>query len=70
MAVLADLQTAYANIAAKLVAMTANPKPNYSLDGESYSWQQLFASYTAQLEKLKDAIQREEGPYELRSQAL
>lgn len=51
-----NLVTTRDQIAASLVAMTASPKPTYSIDGESYSWQQLFDSYTNQLTKINALI--------------
>lgn len=35
--VLENLQTAQSNIATKIADVTANPKPNYSIDGQSVS---------------------------------
>ena len=61
-----DLLAARDNIAANLAAMTANPKPNYSVDGQSLSWQSLFDSYMAQLEKLDIQINGAQ-PFEVRS---
>lgn len=70
MAAIDDLQAAYDNVARNLRAITADPKPNYSLDGESYSWQQLFEAYTNQLEALQKAIQAAGAPFEYRSQGI
>ena len=51
-----NLTTARDQIAANLVSMTASPKPTYSIDGESYSWGELFQLYTNQLSVLNAAI--------------
>jgi hypothetical protein len=67
--VLDNLTAAKANVAANLAAMTASPKPNYSLDGESYSWAELFDIYMRQLLTLDEAIERAGGPFEIRTQA-
>lgn len=66
---LENLTTARDNVAANLAAMTASPKPTYSVDGESYSWSELFSTYTQQLEALEKAIQRASGPFVVRSRA-
>ena len=52
-----NLETTRDQIAANLVSMTANPKPSYSIDGESYSWGELFSLYTNQLSQINALIQ-------------
>lgn len=64
---LQNLQTAREQIAANLATITAQPKPNYTIDGQSVSWQSLFASYTDQLAKL-DALIAAAEPFEIHSQ--
>ena len=66
---LENLLTARDNVAANLAAITADPKPNYTVDGQSVSWQSLFDSYMAQLEKL-DAQINGAQPFEVRSRGL
>jgi hypothetical protein len=66
---LENLSTARDNIAANLAAMTADPKPNYTIDGQSVSWQSLFDSYLQQLEKLNAQIAAAD-PFEIHSQGL
>jgi hypothetical protein len=68
MSYLDDLKTARDQVASNLKALTASPKPNYSLDGESYTWQGLFDSYVAQLERLNALLAAEET-FEEASQA-
>jgi len=65
-----NLDTAIDNIAARLAEMSANPKPNYSLDGESYSWSELFSMLSTKMEGLEKARQRADGPFEIRSQGI
>ena len=60
---LENLTTARAQIAERLVEVTSQPKPNYSVDGESYSWAEYMAQLQAQLEQLDKAIQRASGPF-------
>lgn len=62
-----NLDTAIDNLAAKIAEATANPKPNYSLDGESYSWESWLAMLMNQMEVLEKARQRADGPFEVRS---
>ena len=59
------LQQALANVSLALVDMTANPKPNYSVDGASYSWQSLFDSLMAKQRELRIAIQECDGAFEV-----
>lgn len=61
------LQQAREQIAANLAAITTEPKPNYSIDGQSVSWQSLVESYTDQLAKL-DALLAAGEPFEIVSQ--
>jgi hypothetical protein len=68
--VLDNLQSAKLNISANLAAITANPKPSYSLDGESYSWAEYYQILIQQMLTLDEAIQREGGPFERRSQIV
>lgn len=60
-----NLSTARDNIAAQLAAMTVSPRPNYSIDGESMSWQSLFDSLNTQLEKINEKIQMADGGFEV-----
>lgn len=62
-----NLETARNNVAAALAEITANPKPDYSVDGESYSWASYFQMLTTQLEALNKQLAAASGPYEVRS---
>jgi hypothetical protein len=70
MAVLDTLTSAKANVASILAEITANPKPSYSIDGQSVSWESYFSMLTDKLEKLNQLIQVEGGPFEQQTQAL
>jgi hypothetical protein len=70
MAVIDDLNTAKANVAAILAQITADPKPTYSIDGQSVSWESYFSMLSDKLEKLNQLIQVEGGPFERQTQAL
>lgn len=65
-----NLQTALDNIAARLADVTANPKPSYSVDGESVSWTEYFNALTQQQLALEQALQRANGPFEVRSRGI
>ena len=45
------------------------PKPNYSLDGESYNWADYQETLTRQLAALNDLIQKESMPWIVRGRA-
>jgi hypothetical protein len=70
MAVIDSLTATKANVAAILAEMTANPKPSYSIDGQSVRWESYFATLTDKIEKLNQLIQIEGGPFEQQTQAL
>lgn len=62
------LQQAYDDMAVTLAMEQAycaahGPKPTYSLDGESYSWNEWEEGTIRKLEALKKLIQLEGGPY-------
>ncbi len=65
MALIDSLTTAQANIAARLAEVTTKAQPNYSVDGESYSWADYVSMLTGQLETIEKAIQRAGGPYQI-----
>lgn len=60
-----NLQTALDNVTARIAEMTVAPKPNYSIDGRSYSWESLFNSLLASQEKLRQELQNVDGPFEV-----
>ncbi len=62
-----NLQAAYQNVCANLAAITANPKPTYNVDGVNVNWQEYYDSLVQRMLELEQAIQRAQGPYELRS---
>ena len=69
MAYLDDLIATQANLASLLRQATTNPKPNYSLDGETYWWADYVAMLRQQLAGLALDIQNAGGPYEVNSHA-
>jgi hypothetical protein len=50
--------------------VTANPKPDYSVDGESYSWSSYLAMLNRQLFVMEQSRQRADGPFEVRSSGI
>jgi len=68
--VLQNLQTALANVAANLAAITANPQPDYSIGGKSYSWAAYFNTLVSQQESLNRAIAVAGGPVEAATQGV
>lgn len=56
MGYVADLTSTRNQIAANLKTMTASPQPSYSIEGQSFSWQELFSAYTAQLKEINALI--------------
>lgn len=63
MAATDDLQAAINQIAAQLKDITQNPKPDYSVNGQSVSWSSYVQMLADQLVKLQQAQQSLAGPY-------
>jgi hypothetical protein len=63
-----NLTAALDNIARQLADMTASPKPSYSVGDRSVSWTEHFNSLLDQQEALEVALQRCDGPFEVRTQ--
>lgn len=64
-----NLATIKSNLLAQLATMSASPKPNYSINGQSVSWQSLYDSLWSQLEKINEQLASTAGPFEVRSDA-
>lgn len=65
-----NLDAAIDAVVARIGDVTAHPKPDYSLDGESYSWAAYLQILTDQLLKLEEARQRADGAFEVRSRGI
>lgn len=59
---LENLATERDNIQAKLAEMSLNPKPDYSVDGESYSWAAMYDMLSRRQTVLNQLIQNAQ-PY-------
>ena len=57
-------------VAAADGAGVLRPKPTYSIDGENYDWTGYQSMILQQMKILKELIQLEQGPYELRTRPL
>lgn len=66
---LENLRTALANVEARIVEVTAKPKPDYSLDGKSVSWSGYLNQLIESQAKLREAILAAEGPSEIHVRA-
>jgi len=58
------LDVLIAQITVRLAEITAQPKPSYSVEGHSYSWQQYFDSLVAKREELMKQ-RAQEQPFEI-----
>jgi len=58
-------QQSLVNVTMALNDMTAQPKPNYSINGQSYSWAELFDKLQEMKRKLLVDIQDDDGPWEV-----
>lgn len=65
MSVLSTLILARQSLADVVLVVSQNPKPNYSIDGESYSHGDYLRMLTEQIGELDKMIASEEGPFEL-----
>jgi hypothetical protein len=59
-----SLDTAISNIAALIAQITADPKPNYSIDGQLVSWGDYLDTLTTKLASLQKSRQMAAGPYQ------
>lgn len=64
---LATLQAIKTNLLAILSDLSSNPKPSYSIDGQSVSWSEYFSMVSDQLDKI-NALINAENPYCIVSQ--
>ena len=62
-----SLLAALQNCAASLAALYINPRPDYSIDGRSYSWNSLRKSLLEEQKLLLQQIQLLDGPFEVSS---
>jgi hypothetical protein len=58
---LENLTAALANLDARLLEVTAAPKPSYGIDGKSVSWGEYFNNLMAARKGLMDLILREQN---------
>lgn len=65
---LENLQTIRTNLIAALLTESASPKPNYSIDGQSMSWNDYRISLLSQIRTLDELIGAED-PFEISSYA-
>lgn len=63
----ANLATTRNQIAERLVEVTAEKKPTYSIGDRSISWESYVSMLIGQLEELNKAIQQSGAPFSRRS---
>jgi len=59
-----NLSAAIENVCAIIREITANPKPDYSVNGQSVSWASYLDTLTRQLESLQNAEQSLSPPFQ------
>ncbi len=59
------IDTAITNLSAKLAELSADPKPSYSVDGQSFSHSEYFSMLTKSLGELITQRRRLQGPYQI-----
>jgi len=64
MSALTDLEAAQASLTAAIAAAVADPKPSYSIDGQSVNHDAYLASLTARLKEINRLIVEIGGPFE------
>lgn len=70
MAVIDNLTQAKLQVSNLLVTITLNPKPTYSVNGKTVSWETYYGMLVDKLENLNKLIQVEGGPLEFATQGL
>ena len=58
-----NVQDSINNLTAVIKDITTNPKPNYSINGQSVSWADYLATVTDQLNKMLEIQQKINTPY-------
>jgi hypothetical protein len=66
---LEQLQAIKSQTLALIAELTANPKPTYSLDGQTVSWNQYLATLQATVDWCERKLAGEE-PFEIHSQGM
>lgn len=64
------LMTAKTNLINNLASISANPKPTYSLDGQTIDWNTYQSMLMAQLAAINNLIVIESGPFEYITQGI
>jgi hypothetical protein len=64
MAAVDDIATALDQVAARIKDLTVDPKPDYSVNGQSISWGSYLDMLTRQLAALQLAQQNLAGPFQ------
>lgn len=60
-----NLQTAINNLASALATESANPKPSYSINGESVDWNGYRAAMLKQIRDMSDLVDDLNGPFDV-----
>lgn len=64
MAAIDDINSSIDNLAAAIKAATLDPKPNYTVDGQSVSWSDYLHNLTTKMNTLMTTRQNLAGPYQ------
>lgn len=59
------MQAAYESVCTKIASLYTDPKPDYSIDGRSYSWATFRKQLLEEQKMLLAAIQDAQGPFEV-----
>jgi hypothetical protein len=62
---LETLQSIRTSLLEQIESLTESPRPNYSVDGQSVSWQSLYDSLWDKLQRVNEQIAQFEGPFEI-----
>lgn len=60
-----NLLTIRSNLLAKLAEISADPKPSYSINGQSVSWDQHRQSLLNEVKMINEQLAAITGPYEV-----
>jgi hypothetical protein len=64
-----NLQTALDNFSAQLATISANPKPTYTVDGQTVSWTDHYIFLSQQITTLTQQL-ADASPFEYHSQGF
>jgi hypothetical protein len=65
-----NLTTSRLNISKRIVEITANPKPSYSVNGQTVQWSAYLRMLIDKLDTIDLLVEKDNAPFEIVSQGF